>query len=250
MELYTAFFIGLAGSFHCIGMCGPIVIALPFANNGALNIIFSRLIYNFGRVISYMIIGALFGMIGNRLYLAGLQQGTTIVLGIVIIIALLLPQKLKNKANNLPPVNILTNYIKIKFKKFSENPTFFSMFIIGILNGFLPCGFVYMGAFGSLTTSGFTEGIIYMALFGLGTIPIMFATSMIGGVLNLNLRRRISKLIPVLAFFLAVIFILRGLELGIPFISPKLQKMAIKKPVVKEKIIEAEKKHDCCSGNM
>ena len=97
------------------------------------------------------------------------------------------------------------------------------MLAIGVLNGFLPCGFVYMGIAGAMAISsaGPVNGALFMVLFGLGTIPAMLGTSIAGNYINLGFKRKFAKLVPVFAVLLAVIFILRGLNLGIPYISPK-----------------------------
>ena len=99
-----------------------------------------------------------------------------------------------------------------------------SLFTIGVLNGLLPCGFVYVGIAGAVSTVNWLTGALYMTMFGLGTFPVMFATAVFGKIINVNLKRRVSKLIPVFAVVLALLFILRGLNLGIPYLSPKYSK--------------------------
>lgn len=243
MELWTALAIGIGGSLHCIGMCGPIVLALPDTGETKLSIFTGRIVYNFGRVISYMILGALFGLLGNKIVMAGLQQAASISLGVAIILGLILPQSIKNFFVNLAPIRIVTDFIKKGFRKLTHKTSNTNMLLIGILNGFLPCGFVYIGAFGAVATGSVLSGILYMMFFGIGTIPVMLATAIAGNLISLNVRRKMTKAIPVFAFVLAVVFVLRGLELGIPYLSPKLQKMA---SVPVEKVEEA-KKASCCA---
>lgn len=243
MELWTALAIGIGGSLHCIGMCGPIVIALPNSGQSKFSVFVERLVYNLGRVISYMILGALFGILGNKILMAGLQQAASISLGAAIILGLILPQKVKNYFANLGPIQLFTNILKKSFNRLTKNVTKSNMLLIGILNGFLPCGFVYIGAFGAVATGSMLTGILYMMFFGVGTIPVMLATAMAGNLISLNIRRKMTKAVPVFAFVLALIFVLRGLELGIPFVSPKLKTMA-NTPV--EKVDEA-KKASCCA---
>lgn len=243
MELWIALAIGFGGSLHCVGMCGPIVLALPNSGESKSSILSGRLIYNIGRVISYMILGALFGLLGNKILMAGLQQAASISLGIAIIFGLILPQNIKNFFSNLAPIRGVNKIIKKGFNRLTKNTSKSNMLMIGILNGFLPCGFVYIGAFGAVATGSVLSGVLYMMFFGIGTIPIMLGTAMAGSLISLNIRRKMTKAVPVFAFLLAVIFVMRGLELGIPFVSPKLQKMA-STPV--EKVDEA-KKASCCS---
>jgi len=92
---------------------------------------------------------------------------------------------------------------------------------IGFLNGFLPCGLVYMAIFGAIATGNALQGSLYMALFGLGTIPLMTSAIYLGNFLNVQVRQRIRKAIPVFVAVIAGLFILRGLGLGIPYVSPK-----------------------------
>lgn len=219
MELLTGFLVGLLGSFHCIGMCGPIAIALPKTNNPFI----SRLIYNFGRIITYSMLGLLFGLLGSRLEMFGLQQIISISLGILIIITVLTPLsyriKLSNRLGIYKPVGILKMY----FGRMLKSHTMASMLVIGMLNGLLPCGFVYIGLTGAIAVGNTLNGMLFMTMFGLGTLPVMLGTSLIGSAVNIGIRRKLTKLLPAFSVVLAIILILRGLNLGIPYISPKLE---------------------------
>lgn len=226
MIILSGFLIGLVGSLHCIGMCGPIAVALPANSDSKFKVMLDRLLYNFGRVVTYTFLGVVFGLLGNRISLVGLQQTVSIALGLIIILAVLTPASIKSKVIQFPVFSHINNAVKTAFKRLANTKSTATFFNIGIVNGFLPCGFVYVGIAGAITTGTILGSASYMALFGLGTIPIMLATSMFGQVINLNIRRKINKLIPVLAILLAVIFILRGLNLGIPYLSPKLTKAA------------------------
>ena len=128
--------------------------------------------------------------------------------------------KFKGKLSITKPYQIASDFVKKGFVKLTKNGSPTSLFIFGIVNGFLPCGFVYVALAGAITTGGAASGALYMFLFGLGTTPIMFATSLVGKFLSATLKQKMNKLIPVFAIILAIIFILRGLSLGIPFLSP------------------------------
>jgi sulfite exporter TauE/SafE len=221
-EIFTAFLIGLLGSFHCIGMCGPIAIALPVPKSSNLSFITGRILYNLGRVVTYSFLGALLGLLGGRIALAGAQQVVSIVLGFVIIIAVLLPQKYKNYFAQHPITQKLAQPLKANIGVLFKKGTFSAMFLIGILNGFLPCGFVYIGLAGSITSGDAASGAAVMVLFGLGTVPVMFTASVFGKFINMGIRTKLRKAIPVFALLLAAVFILRGMNLGIPYLSPKL----------------------------
>jgi hypothetical protein len=169
-------------------------------------------------------LGLLFGLIGSGLYMYGLQQIVSIALGSIIILWVIIPSKLKNKIRSISGFNSFTTRLKNVFMPLFRKRTNLSMFFIGVLNGFLPCGFVYIAIAGALAVSSTSpvNGMLFMALFGLGTVPAMLGTSIAGNLLSFNIKRKFSKIAPIFAVILAVIFILRGLNLGIPFISPKL----------------------------
>jgi sulfite exporter TauE/SafE len=223
MELLTAFIIGLFGSVHCIGMCGPIVLALPGTSARGRAMIAGRLIYNFGRILTYGFIGFMFGLLGNRIALFGFQQVVSIALGVLVIIIIILPSGLKQKINHLLGFDIFLIKLKYYFSRFFKSKNKSALFAIGILNGFLPCGFVYIGVSGALAVSSnfFYFGALFMLFFGLGTLPVMLGTSLLGNFVNVNLRKKLNFAIPVFAIILGIIFILRGLNLGIPYISPQ-----------------------------
>jgi sulfite exporter TauE/SafE len=230
MEIWTGFIVGLFGSLHCIGMCGPIVLALPVIGDSQLKILAGRILYNLGRIFTYTLMGALFGLFGSRLVLFGLQQDLSIAFGVIILVYVLTPRKIKARVANTFIYRETTNFIKSKFSLMISKKSNSSLFTIGVLNGLLPCGFVYVGIAGAVSTVDWTSGALYMAMFGLGTFPVMLATAMFGKIINVNFKRKVNKLIPVFAVLLALIFILRGLNLGIPYLSPKFQKAVIEQP--------------------
>ncbi|MGK9476186.1 sulfite exporter TauE/SafE family protein [Melioribacter sp. OK-6-Me] len=220
MEIWTGLLIGLFGSLHCVGMCGPIVMAIPIVGETWIKIFSGRLLYNAGRITTYTLMGLLFGLFGKQLQLIGLQQYISLISGGVILIYLFLPSSMKNKVAHTRLSIMFYDRLKIYFGKLISRKTIISLYLIGILNGLLPCGFVYVGIAGALTMSTPLEGAIYMALFGLGTFPVMFITATLGNFIHIKLRK---KLIPAMAFLLALLFILRGMNLGIPFLSPKIK---------------------------
>ena len=223
MLLWTAFVVGLFGSLHCVGMCGPIAMALPVYYDNPSRLVFSRLLYNIGRTITYGFIGAIIGLFGEGLSLAGAQQWLSIFSGIMLILIILIPSRISSSIQLLKPAYHFSDYLKKKFSKFLGNKNLSSVFAIGLLNGFLPCGLVYVALAGSLASGSILNGMLYMIFFGLGTLPLMFVFSLFGQIVGINIRRRFTRLIPVLVVSLGILFILRGLNLGIPYVSPKLK---------------------------
>lgn len=226
MLIYSAIFLGLLGSFHCIGMCSPIALALPLQNTNKWTLLRSRLLYNFGRIVTYSLLGAVVGLMGRGITLTGTQQILSIVLGLLILTFLILPKKTSKSFSLIKPAQKFTAYLRKQFSKLFKKKTVSSYFLIGFVNGFLPCGLVYLALAGAIATGGFTDGILYMFLFGAGTLPIMLIISLSGNFIKPKLRTLIyKKMLPVFTFTLALLFIVRGLNLGIPYLSPKITKV-------------------------
>lgn len=221
--LYTALIFGLLGSFHCIGMCGPIAFMLPVSRDNKIKKIFQILLYHAGRLLAYSTIGIAFGIVGKTLDLFGLQQQLSIFTGILMIAVILLPATKFRKFNIAGPISFSIGKIKGSMggllKKRSPN-MFFSL---GVLNGFLPCGLVYLAVFGALAAGGTVAGGLYMFLFGIGTIPLMTSVIYSKDLIKPDLRLKVKKLIPAFIVIIGIMFILRGLGLGIPFVSPSAQ---------------------------
>jgi hypothetical protein len=221
--LFSALVLGLMGSFHCAGMCGPIAIALPLHGNTIIQKIFGGSLYNLGRTITYGIMGALFGMLGQGIHLLGFQQKVSVIMGGLMIISVLFPALFRNQYNLDRSLFSFVGQLKKSIGKLFAVRSFQSLFFIGLLNGLLPCGLVYIAIAGAIGTGNTAEGGLYMILFGLGTIPMMLGISLAGNILGLAVRQKINKIIPVLVVVVGLLFVLRGLDLGIPYLSPKKQ---------------------------
>ena len=219
--LATAFIFGLLGSLHCVGMCGPIAFMLPVDRTNSLKKISQIATYHFGRLLAYSSIGFIFGSIGKSLYIFGLQQQLSITIGIVMIALVLIPYKTLGKYNLSRPLNRLISKIKSSLGQALKKKTADTFLTIGFLNGFLPCGLVYMAVFGAVATGSLFNGSVYMILFGLGTIPLMTTAIYLGKFINSTIKQRIQKVIPVFIIIIGILFILRGLGLGIPYLSPE-----------------------------
>ncbi len=222
MEYYIAFLIGLFGSLHCIGMCGPIALALPQNFETKISYLTSRVSYNFGRILTYVFIGAIFGLFGSQLMFAGFQQYLSIALGVAIILFIIQPKKYQNSFLKITFIEIILTKLKFAIGKLFTKSSQRSIFVLGILNGFLPCGLVYTGIAGAVAMGSTFDGMMFMLAFGIGTFPIMFTVAAFGKVVSLSTRKKMTKLVPVFAVLLAIIFIMRGLNLGIPYVSPKI----------------------------
>lgn len=222
IELWTGFVVGILGSLHCIGMCGPIAAALPTGFTSRKRLIVSRLLYNAGRTVTYGVMGAICGMIGQTIAMAGLQRGLSVAAGIVILLAVLLPSKWLRRLIPTAAVASLTSRVKKIWGRMFQSGSLGALFTIGLLNGLLPCGFLYVGLAAAAATGSVVNATLYMLLFGLGTMPSLLAVSLFGPMLGQNVRRRLRGLLPVGAIVLGLLLVLRGMSLGIPYISPNL----------------------------
>src|SRR3989344_2027322 len=225
MNLWTgAFLLGLFGSLHCLGMCGPIALSLPVHKYGLLKKYGGIALYNLGRISSYALIGLLFGTIGTSFRLFGFQQYLSIAFGVLLLLYIVVSKSKIAYRFTIVRFDFFFNRLKSKMKFFFQSKKFHALFAIGFLNGLLPCGMVYMSLAGALATGSSFQGMIFMILFGLGTVPMMFTIAQVGDLISLNLRSKIVKIIPYSLALMSILLILRGLNLGIPYISPKWEK--------------------------
>jgi len=213
---WSAFVFGLVGSFHCVGMCGPIVLAVPGKS------IFSKLLYNLGRTVTYALMGLVIGIIGEGFSLAGYQQILSVIVGAAMLLIVIFT---KYKHFDLPlsgAISKLWIFSKNKLTPLFKSDAAMAPFLIGLINGLLPCGLVYAALFAAVAMGGMLESSLYMILFGLGTAPLLIALSVFGNFLTPALRNKFNRTVPYLLGLVAILIILRGLNLGIPYISPKM----------------------------
>lgn len=217
--IWTALVLGFLGSFHCLGMCGPIALAVSAA--GKRNYWINKLLYNLGRTMTYGLLGWFMGMLGWGLQLAGFQQGLSILLGGTIIIFALLYKK-SEKALAGGGIYGLAAKVKSFLGFWLKKGSLSAFFMIGMVNGILPCGMVYIALLASLALSDPLLGSLYMIVFGLGTVPLLFLLMIGSDFLSPRLRYRFFKLMPYFAVFIGMLFIVRGMGLGAHFLSPEL----------------------------
>lgn len=243
--LYTAFILGLAGSLHCVGMCGPIALSLPLRSKTIPGKIWGGTLWSLGRILTYSMMGALFGLIGSGFKMLGYQQTISILIGGMMILSVFLPTLFKKFSSGT--VTNFFNPIRRGMQRLLKEKNNRALFLIGIFNGLLPCGLVYMAVAGAIATADFFYSIFFMALFGLGTLPLLLLVSLLGNVISLSIRETINKVVPVVVVGLGIIFILRGLTLGIPFVSPPPEKLS---PTTQMSIqntpVEKALKNACC----
>ncbi|GGP04007.1 membrane protein [Cloacibacterium rupense] len=226
--IIAAIGLGFASGFHCLGMCGPIALSLGLSKKQQVNFHLQNLTYQFGRIFTYSFLGALVGIVGEGFQLAGFQKYISILSGILLIIMALFSFG-GDFASKIPSINNALLKVKLNLGRLLQKSDYSSRFLTGVLNGFLPCGMVYMALTASLAAGGIWQSATFMALFGLGTFPFMFAAVLFGNLLNVTVRNKILKIVPIFMLALGGLFILRGLELGIPYVSPKKEALKVEK---------------------
>lgn len=217
--LWTALVLGFLGSFHCIGMCGPI--ALAVGGNKGQNFLWNKIIYNLGRSLTYALLGLIIGSLGFSLSLAGVQQGISITLGVLVVL-LSVSYKKADRFLTIPTLSGVVTWIKSHLAKNLKAGSKLAFFTTGLVNGLLPCGMVYMALVVAMGMQSSLLGATYMFFFGLGTIPMLLGLMVSGSLLPAIRRQQVQKAIPYLGILIGVLMVFRGLGLGIPGFSPEL----------------------------
>lgn len=222
MDLLTALSIGALGSLHCVGMCGPLALALPIGVGSTGTFLVGRALYNLGRVVTYAAMGMVAGLIGQKIVFYGFQQTVSIAAGALMIGAYAFPALVGRHLARLSFLDAIATRVQQAFADLLGRRSLLTMLLIGLVNGLLPCGLVYVALAGSAMTGDPFRGALFAAVFGLGTFPMMFVVSVLGRRVSPEMRQRIGKLVPVFMIALGALFILRGMNLGIPMVSPKV----------------------------
>ncbi len=209
----TALIIGFAGSFHCVAMCGPIVLALSGGKETNARYYAGRMVYNTGRICTYVLLGLLAGAAGHTLMMAGLQKSISIGIGILMILTIAFVYYLPGLFKSGKIAIQINKFVRGVFGKVLKNRNSTALFLSGLANGILPCGFVYLAMAGAAATQSMTGGMLYMALFGLGTFPAMMAVSAFGKLAGIKARNRLNKAAPVMMILLGLFFIYRGIAM-------------------------------------
>lgn len=215
-----AMLLGIGGSLHCAGMCGPLMLGSLMGKNGQDFRIHDFLLYHSGRIGVYAIWGIVFGLIGTSVKWFGVQQNISLSLGIGILAVLLLI-KLFPQAEKMISFALLPRFIHTQLIPYLHTRFRASSFIAGLLNGLLPCGLVYVALAGATASQDPLRGGGFMVFFGMGTLPLLAALLLLGKGLQTRVRQQMIRWYPILIGCMAVMLILRGLDKG-NLLSPSL----------------------------
>lgn len=220
IPIIPAFLLGLASSLHCIGMCGPLSLAMPLGNIGSEKRVASLLSYQFGRITTYIVIGIVAGLAGRSILLSGYQQTLSILSGVIVLVAAsgyYIGRKTKRSSFFNGFYGAISRLV-IHLMKDAAKPA--GAFFFGMANGLLPCGMVYIAAVSSVSYGSMAGSAFFMLLFGLGTFPAMLLVAFTRR--GLVRYKWLSRITPVAITMMGALLIIRGLDLNIPYLSPAL----------------------------
>lgn len=224
MTLLAPILLGLAASLHCIGMCGPLMLALPLDAAGKRHVLVQMLTYHSGRILTYAALGVLFGLLGKGIYVAGFQKSLSIGAGVLMLTMAFVAWRFEQLVVRLPGFGAFTSKIKVGIGKRLRYSTAGAVFSVGLLNGLLPCGMVYSALAGAISTTEAAEGGVFMALFGLGTLPMMLGVGVAGRSLGVSFRQKLRIAQPLLLTLAGLLLLQRGLHLDLSLFESAVPK--------------------------
>ena len=216
MLFWSAFLLGLLGSTHCVGMCGPIAMALPLSHSDRLAILWRSLVYHFGRILTYGLLGLFLGALGQGILLAGWQKWFSVGIGALMLLMAFFTVDLENQVLTWPGMRTFYQRIQRGMRALLKRRGIMATMGLGILNGFLPCGMVFMALAGSITVGHIWGGSVFMVAFGLGTLPLMFSVTIAGQYLPRKAKFYLRKFAPYVLAAFALLLIVRGFQVQVP----------------------------------
>lgn len=244
--LYLAFTLGLLANFHCIGMCGPISLALPLNRKNKATTTTGIMTYTVGRSLGYALLGVIIGAIGFSADLLGVLQWLSILSGILIILF-----AWRNYYAFAPRFNAFNSFITKKigvlFKRNREKKSYGTLGLIGLLNAFLPCGMVYVALLSAMNAGSVSQAALFMFVFGIGTAPGFLVLALLKNKVTFSRFSNNKIMVASLVSLVGLLILLRGLNLGIPMISPRMEMTQTIQVDDNESHVEEKAVMSCCS---
>lgn len=222
--LEIGFFMGLLGSVHCIGMCGPLVMALPILHLNLLQKAIATILYHLGKITTYGLLGMLVGVFGKQIPFYNVQQHLSIVIGILILLYVVWVFYLHpRKKIGFLRMDKVQQPILVALSKLLKQNRVGSFLLIGLLNGLLPCGMIYLALGSAWANQSVMQSGLFMVFFGFGTLPALLLVAFGGQLMGFAFRQKVQKALPIMLLSMGLLLILRGMNLGIPYISPLIE---------------------------
>jgi uncharacterized protein len=211
---FAAIATGFAGSLHCLGMCGPLMAGIGAGHERWSTLHRQMLLHHLGRINGYMLFGMVFGAFGQLAMLVTVQRWLMVMAGAIILLTLLYTAR---PVSGQKFSQWVSRLFKMTGVRAGSNT---GMYMLGLANGFLPCGLVYAAAAGAMASGSWYGGMLFMGLFGLANTPVLWLSASWKKLVpaRLHLRNKLWRTIPLA--IIAVFFILKGAGLGIPYVSP------------------------------
>lgn len=226
-DIFAPLLLGFAGSLHCVGMCGPLVLALPLAAAEKWQVVRQMLVYHSGRILIYVALGMFFGLLGKGMAVAGFQKGLSITAGILMICMAFMAWRFESIIVAIPGFGKFTRTVQSNISKLMRAYPGRATFSMGMLNGLLPCGMVYAALAGAISAAGTIEGGVFMAVFGMGTIPLLLAVSVLGSSFSVAVRKKIKFAQPILLILVGLLLLQRGLHLDLSLFESAIPKAGV-----------------------
>jgi len=215
--LWAALTLGLMGSLHCVGMCGPLAIAFGGGRSSSrMDAAITGVFYNIGRASTYALLGLAFGGLGRFMVFAQVQKGVSIAIGVLMIVAFFASFDIEGYIRNLPLIQRWYNRIRSILTRMMKQSQSYHPYTLGLANGLLPCGLVYLALAGALATGGLLQGMLFMFVFGLGTMPMLFVLAFGSGLVPLHVRARLREVIPYVTLVFGIFLCYRGVVVDMP----------------------------------
>jgi sulfite exporter TauE/SafE len=197
-------------------MCGAIAFSLPTHYLSPAKKLAGILLYNLGRIGTYSLLGLAFGVVGQQISLGGFQKVFSIVAGIIIL-AIVVQNVSGKRLMHIKAFDKFNYKLQLFISNYIKKQQLYGMFMLGAANGLLPCGMVYLAVTGALASGSISNGVVFMASFGLGTLPAMFLLGYFGFMISFSTRNFFKKAIPYFVAIMGVLLILRGMNINLPF---------------------------------
>jgi sulfite exporter TauE/SafE len=214
--IWAGFIFGLAGSTHCVGMCGPIALMIPVKGAQRMKLIAEILQYHLGRISMYALLGLLIGFLNKGVWLVGIQNKLSIGIGLGLLIVVLFNGLYFSADIKISGYSHFLAWIKKQINQLLLGKQPLRLVILGWLNGLLPCGLVYIALTGAFATTTLEEGTLYMTAFGLGTLPLMALVTFSSHRITPRWSAWIKKLTPLILLLMGIYFIYRGTQIYLP----------------------------------
>lgn len=203
---------GLIGSTHCIGMCGPLAMALPVNTKSKWEKLFLALTYNLGRVTTYTLLGAGIGAGSAFVIPAAWQSSFSISVGILMLLSAVVIFVLqRKKAIQILPDKWIKKVSQLIASRMQSGRNI-DVFFIGFLNGLLPCALVYAALVTAFASGSVMNSMVFMMFFGFGTLPAMWGILFFSQWITQGIRQRLNSIFPFMYALMGILLIARGLQ--------------------------------------